>query len=209
MLSMSPMSPLIDTTDSLDCLKSMRMKSLAQLLVPGGYYFPFFFSVVPIVLFKVFNIQSKSLQILLGCLQWWKPMPLTFSFFRFWEWVLTVEEFQCLWTSTNVRPTHWTGFLNECLQKFMLALMVLRSPCVFDKGFVCGCDGGCCWEFSQNVFGVSAESMQCSYDLQGNMVPTILLLLQKRLYDQGGLKVFFFLPSLAVSFLFCVAVLCF
>jgi hypothetical protein len=87
--------------------------------------------------------------------------------------------------------------------------MVLRSPCVFDKGFVCGCDGGCCWEFSQNVFGVSAESMQCSYDLQGNMVPTILLLLQKRLYDQGGLKVFFFLPSLAVSFLFCVAVLCF
>ncbi|CAK9224302.1 unnamed protein product [Sphagnum jensenii] len=41
---------------------------------------------------------------------------------------------------------------------------------------------------SQNVFGVSAESMQCSYDLQGNMVPTILLLLQKRLYDQGGLK---------------------
>jgi hypothetical protein len=62
---------------------------------------------------------------------------------------------------------------------------------------------------SQNVFGVSAESMQCSYDLQGNMVPTILLLLQKRLYDQGGLKVFYLLPSLAVSFLFCVAVLCF
>jgi hypothetical protein len=30
--------------------------------------------------------------------------------------------------------------------------------------------------------------MQCSYDSQGNMVPTILLLLQKRLYDQGGLK---------------------
>ncbi|KAH9547874.1 hypothetical protein CY35_11G059300 [Sphagnum magellanicum] len=42
---------------------------------------------------------------------------------------------------------------------------------------------------SQSVFGVSAESMQCSYDLQGNMVPTLLLRLQKRLYEKGGLKV--------------------
>ncbi len=80
-------------------------------------------------------------------------------FFCFWEWVLTVDEFQCLRTSTNVRLIHWIRFLNECLKTFMLALMVLRSPCVFDKGFVCGCDGGCCWECSQNVFGVSAESM--------------------------------------------------
>ncbi len=60
----------------------MRMKSLAQLLVPGGDYFAFF-AVAPIVLFKVFNIQSKSLQILLGCLQWRKPMSLTLSFFLF------------------------------------------------------------------------------------------------------------------------------
>lgn len=41
---------------------------------------------------------------------------------------------------------------------------------------------------SASVFGVSAESMQCSYDRHGNSVPTILLLLQERLYDQGGLK---------------------
>lgn len=42
---------------------------------------------------------------------------------------------------------------------------------------------------SVSVFGVSAESMQCSYDSKGNSVPTILLLMQERLYSQGGLKV--------------------
>ncbi|KAJ7972870.1 Rho GTPase-activating protein [Quillaja saponaria] len=41
---------------------------------------------------------------------------------------------------------------------------------------------------SVSVFGVSAESMQCSYDSEGNSVPTILLLMQERLYSQGGLK---------------------
>lgn len=41
---------------------------------------------------------------------------------------------------------------------------------------------------SASVFGVSAESMQCSYDTNGNSVPTILLLMQERLYSQGGLK---------------------
>ncbi|KAL2323603.1 hypothetical protein Fmac_027982 [Flemingia macrophylla] len=41
---------------------------------------------------------------------------------------------------------------------------------------------------SVSVFGVSAESMQCSYDSRGNSVPTILLLMQDRLYSQGGLK---------------------
>ncbi|WOL15854.1 rho GTPase-activating protein 2 [Canna indica] len=41
---------------------------------------------------------------------------------------------------------------------------------------------------SASVFGVSAESMQCSYDSKGNSVPTILLLMQERLYKQGGLK---------------------
>lgn len=40
---------------------------------------------------------------------------------------------------------------------------------------------------SKNVFGVSVESMQCSLDSHGNMVPTILLLLQRQLYDQQGL----------------------
>lgn len=38
------------------------------------------------------------------------------------------------------------------------------------------------------VFGVSAESMQCSYDHRGSCVPTILLLIQKRLYSEGGLQ---------------------
>ncbi|KAL7590654.1 rho GTPase-activating protein 2 [Lactuca sativa] len=41
---------------------------------------------------------------------------------------------------------------------------------------------------SVSVFGVSAESMQCCYDSRGNSVPTILLLMQERLYAQGGLK---------------------
>ncbi|XP_027351619.1 rho GTPase-activating protein 2-like [Abrus precatorius] len=41
---------------------------------------------------------------------------------------------------------------------------------------------------SVSVFGVSAESMQCSYDSKGNSVPTILLLMQEKLYSQGGLK---------------------
>ncbi|KAK9281591.1 hypothetical protein L1049_004494 [Liquidambar formosana] len=41
---------------------------------------------------------------------------------------------------------------------------------------------------SVSVFGVSAQSMQCSYDSRGNSVPTILLLMQERLYSQGGLK---------------------
>ncbi|KAL3647931.1 Rho GTPase-activating protein 2 [Castilleja foliolosa] len=41
---------------------------------------------------------------------------------------------------------------------------------------------------SVSVFGVSAESMQCSYDTRGNSVPTILLLMQERLYSQSGLK---------------------
>ncbi|KAL2511081.1 Rho GTPase-activating protein 1 [Abeliophyllum distichum] len=41
---------------------------------------------------------------------------------------------------------------------------------------------------SATVFGVSTESMQLSYDPRGNSVPTILLLLQRRLYAQGGLQ---------------------
>lgn len=41
---------------------------------------------------------------------------------------------------------------------------------------------------SASVFGVSSESMQCSYDSRGNSIPTILLLIQERLYDQGGLQ---------------------
>ncbi|XP_038680800.1 rho GTPase-activating protein 2 isoform X2 [Tripterygium wilfordii] len=41
---------------------------------------------------------------------------------------------------------------------------------------------------SASVFGVSAESMQCAYDSKGNSVPTILLLMQERLYAQAGLK---------------------
>uniref|UniRef100_J3N641 Rho-GAP domain-containing protein n=1 Tax=Oryza brachyantha TaxID=4533 RepID=J3N641_ORYBR len=41
---------------------------------------------------------------------------------------------------------------------------------------------------SASVFGVSTESMQCSYDSRGSSVPTILLMMQRRLYEQGGLR---------------------
>ncbi|MQM15533.1 hypothetical protein Taro_048476 [Colocasia esculenta] len=41
---------------------------------------------------------------------------------------------------------------------------------------------------SASVFGVSTDSMQCSYDSRRNSVPTILLLMQRRLYEQGGLQ---------------------
>ncbi|XP_030548022.2 rho GTPase-activating protein 3 [Rhodamnia argentea] len=41
---------------------------------------------------------------------------------------------------------------------------------------------------SASVFGVSAKSMQCSYDERGNSIPTILLMMQRRLYAEGGLK---------------------
>lgn len=41
---------------------------------------------------------------------------------------------------------------------------------------------------SANVFGVSTESMQLSFDCRGNSVPTILLLMQRCLYAQGGLQ---------------------
>lgn len=38
---------------------------------------------------------------------------------------------------------------------------------------------------STSVFGVSTESMQLSYDSRGNCVPTILILMQRRLYARG------------------------
>ncbi|KAI3904601.1 hypothetical protein MKW98_014781 [Papaver atlanticum] len=41
---------------------------------------------------------------------------------------------------------------------------------------------------SSSVFGVSAEFMKCSYDHRGNSVPTILLMMQRRLYLEGGLR---------------------
>lgn len=41
---------------------------------------------------------------------------------------------------------------------------------------------------STSVFGVSTESMQLSFDARGNSVPTILLLMQRHLYAQGGLQ---------------------
>lgn len=41
---------------------------------------------------------------------------------------------------------------------------------------------------STTVFGVSTESMQLSFDSRGNSIPTILLLMQRRLYAQGGLQ---------------------
>ncbi|XP_050383599.1 rho GTPase-activating protein 5-like [Argentina anserina] len=41
---------------------------------------------------------------------------------------------------------------------------------------------------SANVFGVSTESMQLSFDARGNSVPTILIMMQRHLYAQGGLQ---------------------
>uniref|UniRef100_J3LFV2 Rho-GAP domain-containing protein n=1 Tax=Oryza brachyantha TaxID=4533 RepID=J3LFV2_ORYBR len=41
---------------------------------------------------------------------------------------------------------------------------------------------------SVSVFGVSPTSMQCSYDSRGNSVPTILLTMQRKLYQLGGLQ---------------------
>ncbi|KAF5473556.1 hypothetical protein F2P56_010158 [Juglans regia] len=41
---------------------------------------------------------------------------------------------------------------------------------------------------SAHVFGVSTESMQLSFDARGNSVPTILLMMQRQLYAQGGLQ---------------------
>ncbi|KAL1545690.1 Rho GTPase-activating protein 1 [Salvia divinorum] len=41
---------------------------------------------------------------------------------------------------------------------------------------------------STRVFGVSTESMQLSFDGRGNCVPTILLMMQRRLYSQRGLQ---------------------
>ncbi|CAA3011307.1 rho GTPase-activating 5-like [Olea europaea subsp. europaea] len=41
---------------------------------------------------------------------------------------------------------------------------------------------------STRVFGVSTESMQLSFDSRGNCIPTILLMMQRRLYCQGGLQ---------------------
>lgn len=41
---------------------------------------------------------------------------------------------------------------------------------------------------STRVFGVSTDCMQLSFDTRGNSVPTILLMMQGRLYAQGGLQ---------------------
>ncbi|XP_058226118.1 rho GTPase-activating protein 5-like [Rhododendron vialii] len=41
---------------------------------------------------------------------------------------------------------------------------------------------------SLSVFGVSPNSMHCSHDQRGNSVPTILLMMQKRLYSERGLE---------------------
>ncbi|KAA8518564.1 hypothetical protein F0562_016038 [Nyssa sinensis] len=41
---------------------------------------------------------------------------------------------------------------------------------------------------SATVFGVSTQSMQLSFDSRGNSVPTILLMMQRHLYLQGGLQ---------------------
>lgn len=63
---------------------------------------------------------------------------------------------------------------------FLLLLVFLKKhPSVDLTSFIC----------STSVFGVSTESMQLSFDSRGNSVPTILLMMQQRLYMQEGLQV--------------------
>lgn len=62
-----------------------------------------------------------------------------------------------------------------------LYTVFLAHYCIMLNLYNCFC--------SVSVFGISPESMQCSYDTRGNSVPTILLLMQERLYSQDGLKV--------------------
>ncbi|XP_006652676.2 rho GTPase-activating protein 3-like [Oryza brachyantha] len=42
---------------------------------------------------------------------------------------------------------------------------------------------------SVNVFGVSPTSLQSAFDHRGNSVPTILLMMQRKLYEREGLKI--------------------
>jgi hypothetical protein len=66
----------------------------------------------------------------------------------------------------------------------ILSLSLARSINVF---FSLASDHGRWRVRSKTAFGVSTESMQCAHDARGNSVPSILLHLQRRLYDQGGL----------------------
>ena len=61
-----------------------------------------------------------------------------------------------------------------------------RRPdfCCYSLPFFFPCAPG-----SDSVFGIRPECMHCSHDEYGNTVPTILLQLQRRLYELGGLKV--------------------
>ncbi|XP_047335285.1 rho GTPase-activating protein 2-like [Impatiens glandulifera] len=90
------------------------------------------------------------------------------------EVISTVRSMEIGWP-TNVQ--HITHVTFDRFQGF------LGLPVEFEVEVPCKVPSA-----SINVFGVSAESMQCSYDSRGNSVPTILLLMQDKLYTQGGLK---------------------
>ncbi|XP_022876941.1 rho GTPase-activating protein 2-like [Olea europaea var. sylvestris] len=90
------------------------------------------------------------------------------------EMISTVHQMEIGWPTNVQHITHVTfdrfrGFLGLPLE------FEVEIPCRAPSASV-------------SVFGVSAESMQCSYDTRGNSVPTILLLMQERLYVQSGLK---------------------
>lgn len=107
------------------------------------------------------------------------------------------------WKSSShflLQPSHWWLFIYQgWIEYFSFLLHNLLHLYTRFTRFVYFWTGGCTcvvcahtWCLflcSASVFGVSAESMQCSYDSKGNSVPTILLLMQERLYSQGGLKV--------------------
>lgn len=79
------------------------------------------------------------------------------------------------------------AFYDDLISLFMIidVKVIINSVCVAEfisltkKPLLC----------SANVFGVSTESMQLSFDCRGNSVPIILLLMQRHLYVKGGLQV--------------------
>ncbi|KAF6136231.1 hypothetical protein GIB67_001640 [Kingdonia uniflora] len=82
-------------------------------------------------------------------------------------------------------PEYHIGGSSEFMPRDLQALMVswtkVTLSCRIEDSAICSCLG-------VSVFGVSAGSMQCSYDPRGNSVPTILLMMQNQLYREGGLQ---------------------
>lgn len=112
----------------------------------------------------------------------------------FWVWIDDEIHVKMVNVEINVVSYYFVVWLlsNIQIRKILHLHYIKCWETFFNMKFLC-------WYFwspcalllcSVSVFGVSAESMQCTYDARGNSVPTILLLMQERLYAQGGLKVY-------------------